>query len=49
VEDAARIIRGAPDIRDKAMLALLFKTGMRRGELITLDVSDVDLVENGEA
>ncbi len=46
VEDAARMIRGAPDIRDKALMALLFKTGMRRGELIALDVDDVNLVEN---
>jgi len=46
VEDAARMIRAEPDIRNKAMLAILFKTGMRRGELVTLDISDVDLVEN---
>jgi integrase/recombinase XerD len=46
VEGAARMVRETPNIRDKAMLALLFKTGMRRGELVTLDISDVDLVEN---
>lgn len=46
VEAAAGMINGAPNIRDKAMLVVLFKTGMMRGELITLDVSDVDLVEN---
>jgi integrase/recombinase XerD len=46
IEAAGRIIKEAPNIRDKAMLAMLFKTGMRRGELITLDVSDIDLVEN---
>ena len=46
VEDSARMIKGEPDIRNKAILILLFKTGMRRNELITLDVSDVDLIEN---
>jgi len=46
VEAAASMVKGAPDIRDKAMLAMLFKTGIRRGELVTLDVEDVDLVEN---
>jgi integrase/recombinase XerD len=46
IEDAARMIKGEPDIRNKAILAMLFKTGMRRNELITLDISDVDLIEN---
>jgi integrase/recombinase XerD len=46
VEDAGSMIRGAPTIRDKAMLGLLFKTGMRRGELLSLDLGDVNLVEN---
>lgn len=46
VEEAARMIKEAPDIRDKAMLTMLFKTGMRRGELVALDLSDVDLIEN---
>ena len=46
VEDSTRMIKGEPDIRNKAILILLFKTGMRRNELITLDTSDVDLIEN---
>ena len=46
VEDAAGMIKSEPDIRNKALLAMLFKTGMRRGELVSLDVGDVDLVEN---
>lgn len=46
IEDAARMIKGEPDIRNRAIMAMLFKTGMRRNELITLDVSDIDLVEN---
>ena len=46
VDEAARMIKAEPDIRNKALMAMLFKTGMRRNEVITLDVSDVDLVEN---
>ncbi|OPY50759.1 MAG: putative tyrosine recombinase XerC-like protein [Methanosaeta sp. PtaU1.Bin060] len=46
IEAAGQMIKGAPNIRDKAMLVLLFKTGMRRGELVSLDISDVDFVEN---
>ena len=46
VEDAAKMIKAEPDIRNKAILILLFKTGMRRGELVSLDIGDVDLVEN---
>jgi len=46
VEDAGTMIRAAPTIRDKTMLGLLFKTGMRRGELLSLDLGDVNLVEN---
>ncbi len=43
VEDAGRMIMATLNTRDKAMLMLLFKTGMRRGELQTLDVEDVDM------
>jgi len=46
IEDMARIINSEMDIRDKAIITLLAKTGIRRNELITLDVTDVDLVEN---
>lgn len=45
VEDMARLINSEMDIRNKAIIALLAKTGIRRNELITLDVQDVDLVE----
>jgi len=45
VEDMARLINSEMDIRNKAVLALLAKTGIRRNELITLDLNDVDLVE----
>lgn len=46
VEDMARMINSTLDIRDKAILTLLAKTGIRRNELISLDLSDVDFVEN---
>jgi integrase/recombinase XerD len=45
VENMARIINSEMDIRNKAILVILCKTGIRRNELITLDVDDVDLVE----
>ena len=45
-EDAGRMVKAAPTIRDKALLELLFKTGMQRGELLSLDIVDVNLVEN---
>lgn len=46
VEDMAKLINSTLDIRDKAVITLLAKTGIRRHELVTLDVSDVDLIEN---
>jgi integrase/recombinase XerD len=45
----AEVVLALPDLdgplglRDRAMLELLFATGMRRGELVTLDLCDVDL------
>lgn len=46
VEEMAKMIIATLDPRDQAVLILLAKTGIRRGELISLDVSDVDLTEN---
>ncbi|HNU40730.1 MAG TPA: phage integrase N-terminal SAM-like domain-containing protein, partial [Methanothrix sp.] len=46
VEDMASLINSTLDIRDKAVITLLAKTGIRRNELVTLDVSDLDLIEN---
>ena len=43
VEDASRLVNSILDSRDKCILVLLFKTGMRVGELTSLDVGDVDL------
>jgi len=46
VEDMARMITATMDIRDRAVLTMLAKTGMRRNELISLDVVDINLIEN---
>ena len=45
VEEMARLINSTLDIRDKAIITLLAKTGIRRKELITLDADDIDWVE----
>lgn len=45
VEEMAMLIDSVFDPRDKAIIALLAKTGIRRGELIRLDVDDIDWVE----
>ena len=46
VDDMARLINSTMDVRDKAVITLLAKTGVRRHELVELDVSDVDFIEN---
>jgi len=43
VEDAAKMVRATIDIRDRAILLLFLKTGIRRGELVSLDLDEVDL------
>jgi integrase/recombinase XerD len=43
VEEMARLISMVDNVRDRAILLVLAKTGMRRNELITLDVSDAEL------
>lgn len=45
VEEMTHLINSTMDIRDKAIITLLAKTGIRRRELITLDVDDIDWVE----
>lgn len=45
VEEMAQLINSTLDIRDKAIITLLAKTGVRRNELITLDIDDIDWVE----
>ncbi|HPW73679.1 MAG: hypothetical protein IPI63_04665 [Methanothrix sp.] len=46
VEEMAALINSTLDIRDKAVITLLAKTDIRRNELVTLDLADVDLIEN---
>lgn len=43
IEDAARMVAATIDSRDRAILLVLLKTGIRRGELISLDAKDIDL------
>jgi integrase/recombinase XerD len=43
IEQAASMVAGTIDTRDRAILLLLLKTGIRRGELASLDVSDISL------
>jgi len=42
VEEAAALLQSLVDLRDKTIALLLFKTGIRRGELISLDVDSVN-------
>lgn len=43
VEDAAKMVNATIDSRDRAILLTLLKTGIRREELSSLDVSDVNM------
>ena len=42
VEQMILLINSILDTRDKAIMMLFAKTGVRRGELIAMDVSDID-------
>jgi len=42
VEDMARLVNGMIDIRNKAMLLVMAKTGVRRGELLSMEVRDIN-------
>ena len=42
VEEMSRLVSSIFNVRDKAMITLLAKTGIRRGELIAIDVDDID-------
>ncbi|MGB7571492.1 MAG: tyrosine-type recombinase/integrase, partial [Methanothrix sp.] len=42
IEEAAQLVQACVDIRDKAMLLLMFKTGVRRGELLSMEVGDIN-------
>ncbi len=45
VEEMTHLINATMDVRDKAIITLLAKTGIRRRELITLDIDDIDWIE----
>jgi integrase/recombinase XerD len=42
VDEMTQLLNGVLGIRDKALMTVLAKTGVRRGELISMDVDDVD-------
>ena len=45
VEEMTLLINSTLEIRDRALMTVLAKTGVRRGELISMDVDDVIWVE----
>lgn len=45
VEEMALLVNSTLDIKDRAVLCFLAKTGIRRNELASLDLEDLDLVE----
>ena len=45
VEEMTLLINSTLDARDKAIITLFAKTGIRRKELIALDIDDIDWVE----
>jgi integrase/recombinase XerD len=45
VEQMALLINSVVNTRDKAIMTLLAKTGVRRGELIAMDVADINWTE----
>jgi integrase/recombinase XerD len=45
IQEMSSLINSIIDSRDKAILTILAKTGVRRGELIAMDVTDINWVE----
>ena len=45
VEEMAKLINLTMGVRDRAIISLLAKTGIRRNELIKLDVDDINWIE----
>lgn len=43
IEQAATLVNAILSTRDRAIIVLLLKTGMRRGEIVSLDLGDIDL------
>ena len=45
VEEASKLVNSILSTRDRAIMVLLLKTGLRCGELCSLDVNDIDFPE----
>jgi len=45
VEEMSMLINSTLSVRDKAIITLLAKTGIRRGELLSIDLEDIDWQE----
>jgi integrase/recombinase XerD len=45
VEEMSALVNSIMSVRDRAIVALLAKTGVRRGELVAMDVDDIDWEE----
>jgi len=45
IEDASRLVNSILDTRDRCIVLLLFKTGIRLHELVDLDIDDINLNE----
>ncbi|MDD5778186.1 MAG: tyrosine-type recombinase/integrase [Candidatus Thermoplasmatota archaeon] len=44
VEEMSMLVNSIMDVRDRAMVLLFAKTGLRRRELVSLNINDIDLV-----
>jgi integrase/recombinase XerD len=49
VEEMSMLVNSVIDVRDRAILALLAKTGLRRNELISLNITDINWTEQSIA
>ncbi|MFZ3147829.1 MAG: tyrosine-type recombinase/integrase [Methanothrix sp.] len=45
IEDGSKLVNSILDSRNKAILMLFLKTGMRCNELLALDVGDIDMIK----
>jgi len=46
-EDVLRMIEATPNIRDKALIGVLYESGCRIGEILSLRIKDISFDENG--
>lgn len=45
-EEVIKMLNGAQNLRDKALIAILFDSGIRMGELFSIRIKDIDLDSN---